>query len=142
MRIISDCNVYYRLYIRKAIAIDNRLILYGILMQSSAWRKHSRVKVGSRGSGAMKTLCRRQCGFCGSKRSCICILIHTSRVCNSVSRHHTALTSDTNYSPPLQAPIDVRGVCIISLPRFPKLYGNSRRRDTRPPGGLDFVSLV
>jgi len=88
----------------------------------------------------MKTLCRRQCGFCGSKRSNL--YMHTRAVSVTQLAATLRLPAIRITNPPLQAPIDVRGVCIISLPRFPKLYGNSRRRDTRPPGGLDFVPLV
>lgn len=75
----------------------------------------------------MKALCRQQHGSCGSKRVRTNLYVHLytralSDV-NSVSRH-TALTGDTNYSPPLQAghSIDVHGVCITSLPHVSQSY--------------------
>jgi len=78
-------------------------------------------------SAAMKALCRQQRGSCGSERVPTNLHIHLytralSDV-NSVSRH-TALTGDTNYSPPLQPEhsIDVHGVCITSLPRVSQSY--------------------
>ena len=115
------CMVFWRK------AVRTELFLWRGTLTGSKKNLESRDK--RRYESSILYYCRQQRGSCGSERvvpsnlSYVHLYTRALSDVNSVSRH-TALTSDTNYSPLLEAghSIDVHSVCVLPRYRvFPKV---------------------